>query len=100
MRLATAIKRATSHLLKSKNARTYHANVYGERKSFVVELERCEDKTWLKATGWGADDEGIAIPQTRPELIALKCRAQLGMVDYPQVAKRYYLDILHREANG
>jgi len=103
MNLQTAIKQATDHLLKSDKARTYTADVYGETKSYILELARDDSgdpewKNYLHVTTWGFDYEEIQIPSTRPELIGLKCQAQMApSTDYPaQVAKRYYLDILRR----
>jgi len=106
MKLQTAIKQATAHLLKSDKARTYTVtDGFGHSHRYVVELERDrsgdpEWTNWLDITTWGFDYEGIKIPQTRPELINLKMRAQMGMGDSrtDQIAKRYYLDILIRES--
>ena len=100
MKLETAIKEATKHLLKSERARTYTAGRYGgvERR-YTLEIER--DKNWLTVTTWGFDYEGIKIPKSWPELIALKCRAQMAEQPDPmaKIALRYYLDILYRESN-
>ena len=94
MNLQTAIKRATTHLLKSKQARTYQV----DNKSYVLEVEQIEGENWLGVTTWGFDYEGISIPQSRPELIALKIVVQLLSDPVSKVALRYYLDILRREA--
>lgn len=102
MNLETAIKEATKHLLKSDKARTYTVDFgYREKRSYVLALAKDEeDPTLLMVETWGFD-EFIKIPQTRPELIALKCRAQMSEKDgVTQVALRYYLDILRRESNG
>jgi len=103
MKLNTAIKRATEHLLDSDEARTYKtkADVWGEQSDYVIELERSEDdRNILEVTTWGWDYECVAIPQTRPELIAMKCRAQLFPGGLNDIIRRYCLDILHRESNG
>jgi hypothetical protein len=105
MKLEMAIKNATRRLLRSNNARTYYvSDMWGERKSYVVEMERDrsgdpEWANWLEITTWGFDYEGISIPQNRGELIAAKCRAQMGIGDsrVNQILLRYCLDILHRE---
>jgi hypothetical protein len=103
MKLQTAISRATAHLLKSTRARTYRTqpDVWGDRKSYVIDLERDDEyPNCLNVTTWGCDYESIEIPTSRPQLISLKCRAQMGMLDQNEIALRYYLDILNRESNG
>ena len=103
MKLNMAIKQATQHLLDSDEARTYKtaADVWGKQSAYVIEIERSEDdRNILEVTTWGWDYECIAIPQTRPELIAMKCRAQLFPGGLNTIILRYCLDILRRESNG
>ena len=104
MKLQTAIKKATEHLLKSDKARTYQTppDVWGDRKSYTLELTRdtsgdSEYANWLEVTTWGFDYQGIEIPTDRPSLINHKCRAQMASDPVAKIALRYYLDILHRE---
>ncbi|MHA2263570.1 MAG: hypothetical protein ACXAEN_14335 [Candidatus Thorarchaeota archaeon] len=107
MNLNTAISQATRHLLDSDKARTYvtKPDVWGEQKSYVLELERIEDdRNVLEISTWGFDYARIAIPLDRPEMIKIKMWAQLRLADAPyspidQVVLRYCLDILHRESN-
>ncbi len=87
--------KATTHLLKSKKARSYKAN----GKTYVLDLEK--NSIGLVVKTWGFDYEGFVIPRTRAELIGTKNRIQLRKMDGPldgvdQVALRYYLDILRR----
>lgn len=87
------VSQATSHLLKSKKART-------DSDGYVLDLEKQGNN--LMVTTWGHDYEGFTIPQSRPELISLKMRLQIQMMDRPldgveQIALRYYLDILKRD---
>ena len=103
MKLTQAISQATRNLIKSKKARTYHTapDVWGESKSYTLELEQNEDdKTLLHIITWGWDYETIRIPQTRQELIAMKVRAQLEpQAPLNQIIIRYCLHILRLEAD-
>lgn len=86
---------ATTHLLKSKKARSYKTN----GNTYVLDLEK--NSIGLVVKTWGFDYEGFVIPQNRAELIGTKNRIQLRKMDGPldgvdQVALRYYLDILRR----
>jgi len=103
MKLNTAIKQATQHLLDSDEARTYTlaSDAWGKIPTYVIELEQSEDdRNILEVTTFGWDHERVAIPQTRPELIAMKCRAQLFPGGLNTIILRYCLDILRRESNG
>lgn len=98
MKLATAIQRATRHLIKSERARMYHTGAYHWREEHTAEvIAMVSDPTMLQVKTEGIDNGKIRVPQTRRELIALKCKSQMEMVDRPEIAKRYYLDILRRE---
>jgi len=85
--------------LVSDAMRTYQTppDVWGERKSYTLEYERDEeDNTWLMVTTWGYCYQGLQIPQTYGELVNLKMRAQLGLLDcgHQQIAVRFYFAIM------
>ena len=100
MKLQTAIKKATAHLLSSDKARTYTVlNIWNEPINYTLDIELGEDCDELIVTTWGFDYEGFSVPQTRQELISAKIRSQMASDPISLIARRYYLDILHRESN-
>jgi len=54
---------------------------YGENNQYTLTLRRDYDEPyeWLVITTWGYDMERVHIPQSRAQVINMKCRAQLGM---------------------
>ena len=97
MRFETAVKRATAEFLGSARMRTVG--------DFVIGVCRAEDapEREMVVTTWGYDEERIAIPQTRPELIRAKCLAQMAMAernpdDVQRLVLRYTLRVLEIEA--
>ena len=84
------IDRATRNFLKNEKMRTYKVG----SQEFVLDFER--DENWLQVTTWGCDYAGLQIPQTYVQLVNLKMRAQLGMLQCgnDQVAVRYYMSLM------
>ena len=88
-----AVKEARKHLLKSEQARTVG--------KYTLKIEPVEDSQNLAVTTWGYDREEIFVPRERVDLIRAKVRIQMrmpGLDAVDQVALRFYLDILKREA--
>lgn len=107
MKIETAIKQATRHLLNSDKARTYHTKLdtWSEKKSYILALRPVYHNTYsdgrpihpyMEVLTWGFDNESFEIPQNRTEVVNLKCRAQLGIIVVPEIVLRYTLDILRR----
>lgn len=97
MDISKKAEKVAKKFLKSDSKRSFKT----EDATYVLEFERDEeDPKWLACTTWGYDYAGLKVPQTYAELVNLKMRAQLGLINCgaQQVGVRFYMDIM-REVN-